>query len=209
MKKIIISMFALLAVCGTASAQWVTFDPSNLAQSIVNATKNIVQTSTTATNMVNNFKETVKIFEQGKEYYDALKKVTNLVKDARKVQQTIVMVGDITEIYVTNFQKMLADENFTVAELAAIANGYAKLLSHAGDMLKDLKEVVTSGNGLSMSDRERMEIIDHVHKEVSQFKNLTNYYTRKNISVSFVRASESGSMSRVAMLYGSDDQRQW
>ena len=32
--------------------------------------------------------ETVKIYEQGKKYYDALKSVNNLVKDARKVQQT-------------------------------------------------------------------------------------------------------------------------
>ena len=32
-------------------------------------------------------KETVKIYEQGKKYYDALKSVNNLVKDARKVQQ--------------------------------------------------------------------------------------------------------------------------
>ena len=36
-----------------------------------------------------------------------LKSVNNLVKDARKVQQTILMVGDITDIYVTSFQKML------------------------------------------------------------------------------------------------------
>ena len=94
-----------------SQAQWVTFDPSNLAQSIVNATKNIVQTSTTATNMVKNFQETVKVYEQGKKYYDALKAVNNLVKDARKVQQTILMVGEISDIYVNSFQKMMRDKN--------------------------------------------------------------------------------------------------
>jgi hypothetical protein len=35
-----------------------------------------------------------------KEYYDALKKVKGLVRDARKVQQTILMIGDITDIYI-------------------------------------------------------------------------------------------------------------
>ncbi len=49
----------------TAKAQWVVSDPGNLAQGIINATKNIVQTSTTATNMIKNFQETVKIYEQG------------------------------------------------------------------------------------------------------------------------------------------------
>ena len=101
---------------GKASAQWTVVDPTNLAQGIVNSCREIVQTSTTAENMINNFKETVKIYEQGKKYYDALKSVNNLVRDARKVQQTIVMVGDITDIYVNSFQKMMNDENFSVEE---------------------------------------------------------------------------------------------
>lgn len=60
---------SLLFAC-SASAQWVVSDPGNLAQGIINASKNIVHTSKTATNMVNNFQETVKIYEQGKKYYD-------------------------------------------------------------------------------------------------------------------------------------------
>ena len=65
-----------LAIClclfaaGRASAQWAVIDPSNIAQSIVNTSKNVVHTSTTAQNMVKNFQETVKIYEQGKKYYD-------------------------------------------------------------------------------------------------------------------------------------------
>ena len=45
-------------------------DPGNLAQGIINASKNIIHTSKTATNMVSNFQETVKIYQQGKKYYD-------------------------------------------------------------------------------------------------------------------------------------------
>ena len=101
-------MTILICLClltaGKASAQWTVIDPSNIAQSIVNTSKNVAHTSTTATHMVKNFQETVKIYEQGKKYYDALKSVNNLVKDARKVQQTILMVGDITDIYVNSFQ---------------------------------------------------------------------------------------------------------
>ena len=111
MRTRILMMFTLcLLFAGRANAQWVVTDPTNLAQGIINATKNIVHTSSTATNMINNFKETVKIYEQGKKYYDALKSVNNLVKDARKVQQTILMVGEITDIYVSNFQLMMRDD---------------------------------------------------------------------------------------------------
>lgn len=71
MKTKIIMLFTLcLLFVGKANAQWAVIDPANLAQGIINATKNIVQTSTTATNMVKNFQETVKVYEQGKKYYD-------------------------------------------------------------------------------------------------------------------------------------------
>ena len=143
-----------LFAAGRASAQWAVIDPSNIAQSIVNTSKNVVHTSTTAQNMVKNFQETVKIYEQGKKYYDALKSVNNLVKDARKVQQTILMVGDITDIYVTSFQKMLRDDSFTVEELGAIAFGYTKLLEESNDVLTELKNVVNITT-LSMTDKER------------------------------------------------------
>lgn len=68
--KIILLLSACLLFAGTARAQWVVSDPGNLAQGIINASKNIIHTSKTATNMVSNFQETVKIYEQGKKYYD-------------------------------------------------------------------------------------------------------------------------------------------
>ena len=118
MLLVIGSLFAV-----RANAQWVVSDPGNLAQGIINASKNIVQTSSTAQNMIKNFQETVKIYQQGKDYYDALKSVHNLVKDARKVQKSILLIGEISGIYVNSFQKMLSDENYTPDELSAIAYG--------------------------------------------------------------------------------------
>lgn len=53
-----------------AKAQWVVTDPGNLAQGIINSAKQIIQTSTTAKNTLDGFKETAKVFEQGKKYYD-------------------------------------------------------------------------------------------------------------------------------------------
>jgi len=192
----------------TVKAQWVVTDPMNLAQGIVNTTKQIIETSTTAKNMISNFQQTVKIYEQGKQYYDALKSVNNLVKDARKVQQTILLVGDISDIYVNSFQKMMADDNFSVEELAAIALGYTKLLEQSSAMLSELK-TVTSANGLSMSDAERMSFVDRIYNVVREYKNLVQYYTNKNISVSYLRAKKKKDTDRVMALYGSPSERYW
>lgn len=150
MLLVIGSLFAV-----RVNAQWVVSDPGNLAQGIINASKNIVQTSSTAQTMIKNFQETVKLYNQGKEYYDALKSVHNLVKDARKVQKSILLIGEISDIYVNSFQKMLSDENYTPDELSAIAYGYIPTVAGKFSGLEEMKSVVNI-NGLSMSDKERI-----------------------------------------------------
>ena len=176
MKKIILFMAVCICFIGKASAQWVVSDPGNLAQGIINTTKQIVQTSTTAKNTLDGFMEAQKIFQQGKKYYDALKAVHDVVKGGVKVKKSIELVAEISEIYVRNFQNMLADPNFT---------------------------------GMSLTDAERLAIIDNAYKSLLNYRNLVNYYTRKNISVSYLRAKKKNDTDRVLALYGSADERYW
>ena len=209
MKIRITMLFCLcLLFAGRASAQWVVTDPTNLAQGIVNTTKQIIQTSSTAQNMLKSFQETVKIYEQGKKYYDALKAVNNLVKDARKVQQTILMIGDISDIYVNSFQKMMNDPHYSVEELGAIAFGYTKLLEESNGVLQEMKEVVNITT-LSLSDKERMDVVDRCYNRVRRYRNLVMYYTNKNIAVSYLRAKKAGDTDRVLALYGDANDRYW
>ena len=206
--KIFMLWVSLLLFTTNISAQWVVADPSNLAQGIVNTTRQIVQTSSTATNMLNNFKEVQKVYSQGKEYYDALKAVNNLVKDAKKVQKTILLVGEISDIYVNSFQKMLADPNFSIEELNAIAEGYVILLEESSIVLDQIKTVVNIST-LSLSDKDRMDVVDHCYKEALNYKNLVNYYTNKNIGVSYLRAKKKGETERILSLYGNANEKYW
>lgn len=207
MKKVII-FFALLFISGIAKGQWVVSDPTNFAQSIVNSSNQMVHTSTTSANMLNNFQETMKIYKQGKQYYDALKAVKNLVRNARKVQQCILMVGEISDIYVTSYRRMLADENFSPEELAAIAVGYTKIIQESANSLQELQDIVNPTD-LSLTDKDRLEVVDAVYIILRKHRNLARYYTRKYISVSMLRARERGNSRQVMLLYGSDEDRYW
>ena len=210
MKKVMLLVCTalMLAVAPSAKAQFVVTDPLNLASGILNSANEIVQTSSTVSNVVKNFKEVEKVYKQGKEYYDKLKAVNNLVKDARKVQQTVLLVGDVSEMYVQNFGKMMNDPNFTPQELVAIGNGYSALLNESTELLKELKQIVSSSS-LSMNDKERMDIIDRVYKEVKEYHSLVRYYTNKNISVSYLRAKKKDDAKRVLDLYGTANQKYW
>lgn len=210
MKKLMLMALTVffLTVSPTVKAQWVVTDPSNLAQGIVNSANEIVQTSSTVSNVIKNFKEVEKVYKQGKEYYDKLQAVNNLVKDARKVQQTVLLVGDVSEMYVQNFGKMMNDPNFSNEELTAIGNGYSALLNESTELLKELKQITTA-TSLSLNDKERMDIIDRVYKEIKEYHNLVRYYTNKNISVSFLRAKKQNNTQRVLELYGTANQKYW
>ena len=210
MKKIIsmVCMALTLAVAPSAKAQFVVTDPANLASGILNSANEIIQTSSTVSNVVKNFKEVEKVYKQGKEYYDKLQAINNLVKDARKVQQTVLLVGDVSEIYVQNFGKMMNDPNFSPQELVAIGNGYSSLLNESTELLKELKQIITSSS-LSLNDKERMDVINRVYKEVKDYHSLVRYYTNKNISVSYLRAKKKNDAKRVLDLYGTSNQKYW
>ena len=137
-----------------------------------------------------------------------LKSVHDVVKGGIKVKKSIELVAEISEIYVRNYQIMLADPYFTADELATISSGYAMLLDESSDVLQDLKNVVNI-TGMSLTDAERLAIIDNAYRSLMNYRNLVNYYTRKNISVSFLRAKKKNDTDRVLALYGSADERYW
>ena len=204
----------LIAVClcltgtGGAYAQWVVSDPGNLAQSIINSAKEMVETAGTKANTLNGFLETKKVFEQGKAYYDALKSVHDVVRGGTKVAKSVGLVMEISETYVDNYQKMLSDENYTPEELAAISSGYAMLIDESSDVLQDLKNVVNV-TGMSLTDAERLAIIENAYRNLLNYRNLVRYYTNKTISVSYLRAKKKNDTDRVLALYGSADERYW
>jgi ppGpp synthetase/RelA/SpoT-type nucleotidyltranferase len=207
-KSILVMSIVLVSITSRVNAQFIVTDPANIATSIVNSANQIVQTSSTVSNVIKNFQEVQKLYNQGKEYYDKLKAIHDLVKDAKKVRDAILLVGEIGDIYVNSFQKMLSDPHFRYEELIAISNGYTVLLQESADMLLEMKDVVNV-NGLSMTDHERMDVINYVYDRLKNHRNLVSYYTRKNISVSYLRAKKAGDSDRVAALYGNASDRYW
>lgn len=207
-KYLLMALLGLSLFIPQAHAQWIVSDPTNFAGNIANTVKEIATASKTVKNTLAGFKEVEKLYNDTKKYYDALRKVNNLIGDAYKVKECILMVGDISEIYVTSYKRMLSDKNFRPSELAAMASGYTKLLELSGESLKELKSVAKSGV-FSMNDSERMQAIDRIYTTLREYRSLVSYYTRKNISVSYVRAREKNDLASVKALYGNTASRYW
>lgn len=207
-KLLLMTLFGLSLCLTKVHAQWVVSDPGNFAGNIANTVKEIATASKTVKNTLANFKEVEKIYNESKQYYDALKKVNNLIGDAYKVKECILIVADISDIYINSYKKMLADKNFRPRELMAIAAGYSKILELSGENLRELK-YVAKNNVFSMNDNERIQIIDRIYTLLREYRALTQYYTQKNISVSFVRAKEQKNLASICALYGDSSNRYW
>ena len=207
-RKIFSALCAFLLTVPAMHAQWVVTDPGNLAQGIVNSVNEMVETSETAQNAMSTFKEASKIYEQSRKYYDMLKSVNSLVSGSLKVKESVLMLSEISESYVTNYGKMLTDGNYTQRELEAIAFGYNNIMKKSSASVAGLKDIINP-TGMSMTDKERLDIINRIYGEVLEYKNLTWYYTRKNIGISYLRSRKKGDSQRVLALYGTHDQRYW
>ena len=73
-------------------------------------------------------------------------------------------------------------------------------LEESANLLTDLKTVVNE-NGLSMNDKERMDIIDRCYTDMLQYRSLVQYYTNKNIGVSYLRAKKQNDLDRCIMFF--------
>ena len=191
-RKIFSALCAFLLTVPAMHAQWVVTDPGNLAQGIVNSVNEMVETSETAQNAMSTFKEASKIYEQSQKYYDMLKSVNSLVSGSLKVKESVLM---------------LSDGNYTQRELDAIAFGYNNIMKKSSASVAGLKDIINP-TGMSMTDKERLDLIERVYREMRHYRTLVNYYTRKNLRVSYLRAREKGETEQVLKLYG-EDERYW
>ena len=88
------------------------------------------------------------------------------------------------------------------------AFGYTRLLEESNGVLQDLKQVINVST-LSMTDKDRMDVVDNCYYEMRRYRNLVSYYTNKNIAVSYLRARKKNDLERVMRLYGNETSKYW
>ena len=103
MKKLLVIVSVCLCVAGRANAQWVVSDPGNLAQSIINSAKEMVETAGTKNNTLKGLLETQKIFPQSQQVYDALKLVPEVGEGGVKGGKSLALGAGNSEKYMRDF----------------------------------------------------------------------------------------------------------
>lgn len=201
MKKLIFITALLTGFSSTAQAQFVVADPTAFSQRAIQQITNITEQIQQKYELVRQFQETNKIYTQGKEWYDGLRRVNRTVAEYEKIYETLKLTGEIVDLYATNIRRFRADKNFSPEEVSYITSGYGKLLQESSRLVDDLN-LGAKASGLSMTDKERLDMITQTFEKVRSHKALVQYYTNKNISVSYLRAKKKNDTQSVKRLYG-------
>lgn len=145
-------------------AQWAVIDPSNLAQGIINMGNNISAVSKTTGETLKVFQQAQALYQENKKYYDALLTAKDFIKQTKNVGRSIQMVRDMSEMFIKDFTKFTSDPRLSARDIDTYMRRYNRSIRLATEELKELTKIV--GNGLSMSDKERMDRIDHYYSNI-------------------------------------------
>lgn len=169
MKKILyVLLFSLSALL--SKAQIPVTDGANLAQSIADYSLQLLNGGATIENTLNTFEETKKVFNQGKEYYDALKNVHHLIKNGRKVQESVVLSVKIVDNYVQTVKKISGDKNFTNEQIQVFNRQQSSVMKAVSGLISDIDNVVLN-TGMSLTDKDRLDAVDKFHRRVVSLYN--------------------------------------
>lgn len=150
-----LSLFCLLLAFlagGKASAQFVVHDPTSFLQAIANSISEVEESS--------------KILQQGQEYYDALKNVHHLIKNARQVEECSSLSLRMISDYKTSVTKITSAGYFSAEQIEVYVRQQNRLMSSVAGTLDDLKQVIVN-TGMSLSDKDRLDAIDTYHDRIA------------------------------------------
>ncbi|WP_026461463.1 hypothetical protein [Adhaeribacter aquaticus] len=201
MKKCLLILGLIIGVQFSSSAQFVVADPTAFSQRAIQQITNITEQIQQKYELVRQFQETNKIYNQGKEWYDGLKRVNQTVAEYEKIYETLQLTAEIVDLYATNIQRFRIDKNFSPTEVSSITDGYGKLLRESSRLVDDLN-LGAKSSSLSLTDKERLDMINATYEKVREHKALVQYFTNKNISVSYLRAKKKNNTQGVMRLYG-------
>jgi hypothetical protein len=137
------------------------------------------------------------------EYYNELATVKDLVSGYDKLKSLVQMQTSIVSQYQSSYALFKQDKHFTAAELTYMGNIYSGIVDQS---LKNLDQalLVVSSLETSMTDAQRMNIINGASSGMQKNYDDLRRFNNQNINLSLQRGATEGDVETVKALYGLD-----
>jgi len=130
-----------------------------------------------------------------------LEKVSALIKDYKRVQETKQMLDKVMDIYTKKLPLLIRDENFTNEQAVVIVQSFDLILDDSRQLVNTILKTILRDNLLMMDDKQRYDTINGVYGSVKQHYGTICYLYNKLLYASYLRSYESRNLEGFAMYY--------
>lgn len=132
---------------------------------------------------------------------ESLEKVSALIKDYKRVQETKRMLDKVMDIYTKKLPLLIQDENFTNEQAVVIVQSFDLILDDSRQLVNTILKTILRDNLLMMDDKQRYDTINGVYLSVKQHYGTICYLYNKLLYASYLRSYESKNLEGFAMYY--------
>jgi len=132
---------------------------------------------------------------------DNLEKVSSLIKDYKRIQQTRDMLGKIITIYTEKVPGLVQDENFTGEQAKVIVQSFDLILNDSRELVHTVLNTIIKDNLFLMDDKQRYDTINGVYEEVRRHYGTICYLYNKLLYASCLKSYESSRLESFALYY--------
>lgn len=132
---------------------------------------------------------------------NSLEKVSTLIKDYRRVEETRELLGKVVEVYTEKLPLLVQDENFTAGQAAAIVRSFDIILEESRQLTTSILTTILRDDLFLMDDKQRYDTINEVYTSVKQHYGTISYLYNKLLYASCIKSNESGTLETFALYY--------
>lgn len=134
-------------------------------------------------------------------FFAALESVNPSIRNYAKIAEIIALNIKLVKSHAEALKQVDKSKMFTLEEKEYINNVFSKTLGACSDLIDELALVLSEGK-LKMSDDERINRIDLIHKSFHDYRVFSSSFSSEISVLALQRAKESNSIERVKALYG-------
>ncbi|PCH70239.1 MAG: hypothetical protein COC06_05520 [Bacteroidales bacterium] len=132
---------------------------------------------------------------------ESLEKVSALIKDYKRVQETRKMLGKIMAIYTDKLPQLVQDGNFTNHQAVVIVESFDLILDDSRQLVNTILKTILKDKLLLMDDKQRYDTINGVYQSVKGHYGTICYLYNKLLYASYLKSYENNNLEGFAMYY--------
>ncbi len=132
---------------------------------------------------------------------ESLEKVSNLIKDYKRVKETRDLLGKVVGVYTQKLPLLVQDENFTTQQATVIVQSFDIILEDSRQLVTTILNSILQDDLFMMDDKQRYDTINEIYSSVKQHYGTISYLYNKLLYASYVKSRNSGNLEAFALYY--------